>query len=60
MRKVFSQDTIAERKKLLREWVETIKLAPETSEVSIHYKVPEPIMKNVVAGAGFEPATFGL
>ena len=39
-----------ERKKLLREWVETIKLAPETSEVSIHYKVPEPMVNGLVAG----------
>jgi len=50
----------AERKRLVRTWVEKAQLAPERLEVEITYRIPEPIMNNVVAGAGFEPATFGL
>jgi hypothetical protein len=50
----------AERKRLLRAWVQEIKLEPETLEVKISYRLPEAVMKGVVAGAGFEPATFGL
>ena len=58
--KVFAQGTPAQRKRLLRSWVEEITLAPERLEVEITYRVPEPVVKSVVAGAGFEPATFGL
>jgi hypothetical protein len=29
-------------------------------EVSISYRLPEPIMNGLVAGGGFEPPTFGL
>ena len=58
--KVFAQGTPAQRKRLLRSWVEKITLAPERLEVKITYRVPEPVVKSVVAGAGFEPATFGL
>jgi len=50
----------AERKRLLRTWVHEVKLEPETLEVKISYRLPEAVMKGVVAGAGFEPATFGL
>ena len=50
----------AERKRLLRTWVQEVKLKPESLEVNISYRVPEAVMKGVVAGAGFEPATFGL
>ena len=50
----------AERKRLLRTWVQEINLKPESLEVNISYRVPEAVMKGLVAGAGFEPATFGL
>jgi hypothetical protein len=50
----------AERKRLLRAWVQEVKLEPENLEVKISYRLPEAVMKGVVAGAGFEPATFGL
>ena len=50
----------AERKRLLRTWVQEVNLKPESLEVKISYRVPEAVMKGVVAGAGFEPATFGL
>ncbi len=49
-----------EKKQLLRVWVQEMKLAPERREVVLTYRVPEPIMIKMVAGAGFEPATFGL
>ena len=50
----------ADRKRLMRAWVGDIKLDPESLEVKISYRLPEAVMKGVVAGAGFEPATFGL
>jgi hypothetical protein len=50
----------AERKRFMRAWVQEIKLEPQTLEVKISYRLPEVVMKGVVAGAGFEPATFGL
>jgi hypothetical protein len=43
----------AERKRLLRTWVQEVKLAPERLEVEITYQIPEPVMNGVVAGAGF-------
>ena len=50
----------ADRKRLMRAWVGEIKLDPESLEVGISYRLPEAVMKGVVAVAGFEPATFGL
>jgi hypothetical protein len=50
----------AERKRLLRTWVQEVRLNPESLEVNISYRLPEAVMKGLVAGAGFEPATFGL
>jgi site-specific DNA recombinase len=50
----------AERKRVVRTWVQAIKLEPQDLEVKISYRLPEVVMKGVVAGAGFEPATFGL
>ncbi|HEV2378692.1 MAG TPA: recombinase family protein [Terriglobia bacterium] len=50
----------AERKRFMRAWVQEITLEPQTLEVKISYRLPEAVMKGVVAGAGFEPATFGL
>ena len=58
--KVLSQGQPAERKRLLRTWVSEVKLAPEQQQVEMTYRIPEPIMNGVVAGAGFEPATSGL
>jgi hypothetical protein len=50
----------AERKRLSRVWVQKIVLDPVDLVVKISYRLPEAVMKGVVAGAGFEPATFGL
>ena len=49
----------AEQKKLLRSCVQEIKLAPVGREVEA-CRIPEPVVNGLVAGAGFEPATFGL
>ena len=58
--KLFSQGEPAERKRLLRTWVQGITLVPEELEVKINYRVPESVMNGLVAGEGFEPSTFGL
>jgi len=58
--RLFAYGKPVEKKQLLRKCVEGIELAPERLEVDITYRVPEPVMNSVVAGAGFEPATFGL
>ena len=58
--KVIASGHAADRKRLMRAWVNEIKLDPESLEVKISYRLPEAVMKGVVAGAGFEPATFGL
>ena len=58
--KILSHGTNAEKKHLLRIWVDEIKLAPETLEVEISYKIPEPVVDSMGAGRGFEPLTFGL
>ena len=38
--RVFSQGESAERKRLLRTWVQEIKLAPESLQVDISYRIP--------------------
>ncbi len=58
--RLFAHGKPVEKKQLLRKCVEEMKLAPERSEVEITYRIPEPVMNSMVAGAGFEPATFGL
>ena len=58
--KVIASGHPAERKRLIRTWVNEVRLEPQTLEVKINYRLPEAVMKGVVAGAGFEPATFGL
>ena len=58
--RLFAHGKTVEKKQLLRKCVEEMKLAPERLEVEITYRIPEPVMNSVVAGAGFEPATFGL
>jgi hypothetical protein len=51
LQKVFNSGEPAERKRLLRTWVQGIKLQPESLEVKISYRLPESVMKGVVAGA---------
>jgi site-specific DNA recombinase len=58
--RVLSKGTPAEQKRFIRMCVEEIKLAPEDLAVDISFRLPEPVMNDLVAGAGFEPATFGL
>ena len=58
--KLLRQGGQAERKQLLRTLVKEVKLMPEGLEVTICYRLPEPIMRGLVAGGGFEPPTFGL
>ena len=58
--KVLAQGDPAERKDIIRKWVDGIKLAPARYEVEISYRIPEPVMNAVVARAGFEPATSRL
>jgi len=57
--RVFASGKPVEKKLLLRKWVGEMKLAPERLEVEITYRVPEPVMNSVVAGAGFntDPAS---
>ena len=50
----------ADQKRLIRTWVQEVKLEPQTLRVEISYSLAEAVMKGLVAGAGFEPATFGL
>ncbi len=58
--RVLAQGDPAERKDIIRKWVDEIKLAPERYEVDISYRIPEPVVNAVVARAGFEPATSRL
>jgi hypothetical protein len=58
--KVMESGQPAERKRLMRAWVQDVKLEPKSLAVKINYRLPEAVMKSVVAGDGFEPATFGL
>jgi DNA invertase Pin-like site-specific DNA recombinase len=50
----------ADRKALVRMMVAEMKMAPETRQIEVIYRVPEAIMVGMVAGVGFEPTTFGL
>ena len=59
-KKLMESGQLAERKRLMRAWVQDVTLEPENLNVRINYRLPEAVMKNLVAGAGFEPATFGL
>jgi hypothetical protein len=56
--KTLSQGNAAERKRTVRSWVGDMKLAPERLEVEWTYRIPEPIMNSVVAGAGFVPDSY--
>ena len=50
--KVLSEGRVVDQKRLLRTWVSEVKLAPEQQQVEMTYRIPEPIMNGVVAGAG--------
>jgi hypothetical protein len=52
--KVFLQGEPADRKRLLRTWIQEVKLKPENLEVDISYRLPESVMNGLVAGACFE------
>ena len=60
MENLLAHGTPVERKTLVATWVEEIRIAPERLEVQIAYRVPEFVTNSMVAGAGFEPATYGL
>ena len=47
-------DRPTEQKQIIRTWMSEMKLAPERLEVEMTYRIPEPVMHSVVAGAGFE------
>ena len=51
--KLLEHATPAEKKELVREWMEGMRLAPEQLEVAITYRVPEPVANKLVAGARF-------
>jgi hypothetical protein len=51
--RLFAHGKPVEKKQLSRKCVEEMKLAPERLEVEITYRVPEPVMNSVVAGARF-------
>lgn len=42
LEKTFSSGTNDDRKKLARDWVEKIEMAPDTLQVEVTYKLPEP------------------
>ena len=58
--KILKQGEMLDPKRLLRAWVDKMTMAPESGEVEIRYRLPEPLVKSVVAGGGFEPPTSGL
>jgi site-specific DNA recombinase len=60
LERVLKQGDVADRKRTVRACVQEMKLTPDNLEVEITYRLPESVMNSVVAGAGFEPATFGL
>ena len=57
VRRTLQSGPIREQKRLLRHWIEDMKVAPERLELEIHYRLPEPLMNGVVAGVGLEPTT---
>ena len=52
--KIMMAGSYVEKKRLLSAWIDKIQLAPETLEVDIRYKIPEPVVDRVGAGARFE------
>jgi hypothetical protein len=57
---VLKHGSMPEKKRCVRDWVKEMKMAPEERMVHITYRIPEPFLNNMVAGAGFEPAIFRL
>jgi len=55
--KIAMEGTPAECKKLIREFVLGMQLAPNRLEVDVTFTIPEPVVHQVVAGVGFEPTT---
>jgi hypothetical protein len=53
--KLMASGQPAERKRLMRAWVHEIKLEPDDLAVRITYRLPEAVMKGVVAGARYGP-----
>jgi len=51
--RLLEHGTNAEKKRLLSAWVDRIQLAPESLEVEIRYKIPEPVVDSMGAGAAF-------
>jgi hypothetical protein len=49
--KILAHGDPTEQKRILRAWVDDIKLAPEALSVETTYRIPEPIQHSVVAGA---------
>jgi len=56
--KVLAQGGPTEQKQIIRTWMSEMKLAPERLEVEMTYRIPEPVMHSVVAGAGFVPDSY--
>jgi site-specific DNA recombinase len=50
----------ADVKRVIRSCVSRIELAPDDLTVEIQYRVPEPVLKTLVARGGFEPPTSRL
>ncbi len=59
---VFGQGAPAERKEYLKAFLASLEVFPEKREAAASwYKMPRlPVLVSMVAGAGFEPAAFGL
>ena len=55
MQRVLKSGQPENLKKLVRLCVHKIRMAPEKREVTITYRIPEPFVNNLVAGAGFAP-----
>jgi len=54
--KVLAQGDAAERKRLVRTWVQEMKQAPGRLEVEITYRIPEPVLTRA-GGAGPQPTS---
>ncbi len=52
--------TNAEKKRILKAWVDKIELLPNSLEVEIRYKLPEQVVDRMGAGERFELTTSGL
>jgi len=47
--RVIGHGTNAEKKRLLSAWMDRIELAPDSLEVEIRYKIPEPVVDSIGA-----------